>query len=168
MLSKIFGLAAFLISTATAAAGSQPGQFSVAGVGFSAPPGWSVEPINQGVLLMAPLPERNWQANIFVEPRIDHENRPLENALDDLVPNLKARKAGFKEIARTLKKTRSGLTYAVLEYSHHSQGANLREWEVVVGLPGTTRVFVMCSSEESLVGKYQSVFDGFLEAMGSG
>lgn len=166
MLSKILALASLLFGGVAAAAGLQTGQFAIAGVAFSAPPGWSVEPINEGVLLMAPLPEKNWQANIFVEPRTDNENRALDKALDDLVPNLKAQKAGFKELGRSLKKTRSGLSYSVLEYSHHSQGSQLREWEAVVGLRGTTRVFVMCSSEESLVGKYQPLFSAFLEAMG--
>lgn len=140
-------------------------RFNVGGVSFSVPRNWTREDVSGGTLLMAPTTEKDWQANIFVEPRVDREHRTLEQAINDLVPNLKSRKVGFKELSRSIKRTSSGLEYALLEYSHSSQGVPLVDSEAVVALPGNIRVFVLLSTEQSLRAKYGPVFDAFLEAM---
>src|SRR5437879_4796109 len=121
-----------------------------AGHEFTVPSGWTTEKASGGasgsLLLLAPQIEDNWQANVFLEARVDQEKRSLEQSLADLAPNLKVRKAQFTELSRKTGKLPGGIEYGLLEYSCTQQGTNLREWEVVVELAGGNRLFILASS----------------------
>jgi hypothetical protein len=136
-----------------------------AGREFAVPPGWTTEQAAGGLLLMAPHPEGGWQANVFLESRQDQENRSLEQALADISPNLKARKQQFIELSRRIDKNPNGIQYGLLEYSCTDQGTGLREWEVVIELANSKRLFVLASSSASLWDKYQPLFKSLLDSL---
>jgi hypothetical protein len=134
---------------------------------FTPPGAWSVEDIakQSGVLILAPSVEANWQANIFLELREDKENRALDRALIDVSGNLKSRKSQYRELSRSVKKTARGVPYGLLEYSHQNGGTELLEWEVIVPLQGTTRLFVLASTAKSVSPKYLPAFQAFLDSL---
>ena len=81
---------------------------------------------------MAPDIENNWQANLFLETREDAGGRTLEQALADLVPNLKDRKKQFREVRRKVEKHSGGFRIGTIEYTCADQGTALTEWEIVI------------------------------------
>jgi DcrB len=136
-----------------------------AGREFTVPSGWTTEEAAGGLLLLAPRPEAGWQANVFLEVRVDRERRSLEQGLADLAPNLRARKSQFTELSRKTGKLPSGLDYALLEYSCTQQGTALRQWDVVVELADSKRLIILASSAESRWDKYQPLFRSFLDSV---
>jgi hypothetical protein len=143
---------------------SQPHISRFAGLEFAVPPGWSRNEASGGLLLLAPQIEDNWQANIFLEARLDREMRSLEQAFIDLVPNLTARKTQFVELGRKTDRLPGGFECGILEYSCAQQGAALREWQVIVVLPGGKRLFILASSPASRWDKYRPLFKSMLDS----
>ncbi len=165
MNSKVLAaLMAVCISLASCIVGAAE-TVSVAGIKFSVPQGWSKEEVSGGVLLLAPDQENNWQANIFIELRVDREHRPLDKAISDLAPNIKSRKAKYAELNRGVRSLPNGISYGILEYSHDHQGTRLIDAEAIVENNGASRVMVLLSSEAGLIGKYKPVFLDFLGSM---
>jgi hypothetical protein len=159
-------------SPATPTTNPQDGQTSVPstkqrffGLEFAVPTGWTAEQASGGLLLMAPQVEDGWQANVFLEKRVDQDKRSLEQALDELATNLKARKVGFVESNRKVDMLPSRLEYGLLEYSCTQQGTLLSEWEVIVILPSGERLFVLASSPSSRWNKYQPLFRSLLDSL---
>jgi len=136
-----------------------------AGHEFAVPAGWTTEQTAGGLLLMATQVEDGWQANVFLEERVDREGRSLEQSLADLAPNLKARKPQFKEVSRKIDKLPGGIAYGLLEYSCTQQGTSLREWEVVAKLEGGKRLFILASSSSSRWDKYQPLLRSLLGSL---
>jgi hypothetical protein len=110
--------------------------------------------------------EAGWQASIFVEVRVDRDRRPLSQGVDDLAPNLRARKPNFREVRREFGELPSGLRYGRLEYACSNEGTPLTEWEVVVELGGRDRIFVSASAASATWGRYQPVFRSFIHSIG--
>jgi len=132
---------------------------------FVLPNGWTKENASGGLLLMAPEIENNWQANLFLECRDDPEGRPMEQALADVVPNLKDRKKQFREVSRKVEKHLGGFQTAILEYTCADQGTALTEWEIVIDAGDKKRLFVLASSATASWAKYQPVFQRFVESL---
>lgn len=143
-----------------------PQQF--AGVAFVAPPGWSSERLEGGLLLLAPEIEAGWQANLFLELREDEEARSLEEGMADLVPNLEARKQHFQEISRRIERQPGGLRFGRIKYTCANQGTALTEWEVIIPLEGRKRLFVLASSASARWSRYQPAFQQFIESLRTG
>ncbi len=147
-------------------AGSQKdARIELGGVSFAVPTGWSSEHISGGILLLAPQAEKGWQANIFLEHVTDRANRSLDQILTDLIPNLAARKPGFKELGHSVEHHPTGLELASVEYLNQSENTALREREIMIELPGSERLFIVLSSEAGLFSKYQAAFADFLASM---
>jgi hypothetical protein len=139
-----------------------------AGVELVVPSGWTSEQVGQGLLIMAPEIEAEWQANLLLEVRQDGEARSLEQALADLVPSLTARKQQFRESSRGVESSRSGLRYGRLQYTCAAQRTKLTEWEIVIELEENKRLFVLASSATAVWGKYKPVFHSFVESLRKG
>ncbi|MDR1190673.1 MAG: hypothetical protein LBK60_03275 [Verrucomicrobiales bacterium] len=169
LLKHFFNSFLLTIAVISAAQAQTPSQIlRDAGVMFTPPGAWAVEDLAKlnGVLMLAPSVEANWQANIFLELREDKENRTLERSLADVSGNLKSRKNQYRELSRSVKRTARGVPYALLEYSQHpNSGPELLEWEVIVPLQGTTRLFVYASTAKSVSPKYLPVFQAFLDSL---
>ncbi len=127
---------------------------------FSYPQNWSVEHIAQmnGFLLMAPNQEENWQANMFFEIRVDRENRTIEKAVNDLIPNLRSRKSDFKLVRVSDITLQNGHIAKRIEYTHKKPGVALTEWEVLIPMSDNKLLFVIAATATQLKGRYQPSF----------
>ena len=132
---------------------------------FELPDRWTKEDAAGGLLLMAPEIENDWQANLFLEFRKDAGGRTLEQALADVVPNLKDRKKQFREVSRKVERHSGGFQVATLEYTCTDQGTALTEWEIVIEADGKRRLFVLASSASASWAKYQPVFQKFVGSL---
>ena len=121
---------------------------------FVLPKGWTKENAAGGLLLMAPEIENNWQANLFLEFRDDPEERTVEQALADVVPNLRDRKKRFREVSRKAEMHPGGFQIATSEYTCADEGAALTEWEIVIRADTKKRLFVLASSASASWAKY--------------
>ena len=136
-----------------------------AGIEFEPPPGWTTEDIQGGLLLLASEIEGGWQANLFLEVRDDPDARSLEQAIDELVPNLRASKQGFREVSRTIETHPNGFRIARVEFTCVNQETAITEWEIVIELGQEKRLFVLASSASGLWGKYQPIFERFIKSL---
>ena len=136
-----------------------------AGIDFILPPGWTAQGQSDGLLLLAPDVENDWQANVFLELLRDRERRNLEQALNDLVPNLKSRKNQFRESSREMRTLPSGLRCATLEYTQTYQGTALTDQETIIEFDGDARFFVYTSTATSLRAKYQPIFRSLVDSL---
>ena len=132
---------------------------------FVVPHGWKKETLDSGMLLTAPDVEVNWQANIFLELRSDSHGRTLEEAMADLVPNLKANKGGFKEVSRQVWKHPEGFEIGVIQYTSNNEGTPLTEQEIIIDGKDNQRLFVLTSAASATWGKYQPIFDKFIASL---
>ncbi len=136
------------------------------GVEFVMPAGWTKESVGDGLLLTTPEIKNNWQANLFLEVREDAKSRPLEQALADLVPNLKERKESFREVSRKVENHSIGFRFGRIEYTCSEKGGTaLTEWEIVIELDGKKRLFVLASSASAAWDKYQPLFQEFVASL---
>ncbi|MCA9029946.1 MAG: hypothetical protein KDA69_21270 [Planctomycetaceae bacterium] len=136
---------------------------------YDVPYGWSGEVLDTedgaGILLLAPDIEANWQANIFVEVRVDLEHRKLADSLDDLVPNLRANKPDFRLISTDIFWNRNEVEIGRIEYSGDSEGTALTEWELVIPFDSEFKFFIMASAATECWPKYRHVFLKFAESV---
>lgn len=132
---------------------------------FRHPVGWSVEPLNNGVLLMAPDQEADWQANLYFEPGSDPEARSMADALNDYSASLQTAKADFKLI-RIDSLTTDTLSAGRIVYRHTDSGTPLIGWELIVPPPnGNNRLFITAATAESLQDKYLPVFEAVVKSV---
>jgi len=129
---------------------------SQGGYSFEYPPTWSVEaiPDANGLLVMCPTVEADWQANVFFELRSDPGNRPVGKMLEDLIPNLKKEKTGFVLVSLTVMKHPSGLEAGRIDYTHSSDATGLNDSETVIVLEENKLLFVLTSTASSVKHKY--------------
>lgn len=132
---------------------------------YECPPGWSEEAVQGGTLLLAPDPEQDWQANIFIETRKDELSRDLQTAMLDHLESLRQTKKITKVLGTNVATLSHGVTGAVIQYLHESDGMVLREREVMVPLDGGVVAFVLTSTIETLASKYDPIFDRFLSTL---
>ena len=132
---------------------------------FMLPDSWMKENAGGGMLLMAPNIENNWQANLFLEFRDDTEGRTVDQALADVVANLKDRKKQFREVSRNVEKHSGGFQIGSLEYTCADQVTPLTEWEIVIEASKKKRLFILASSASASWAKYQPVFQRFIASL---
>ena len=132
---------------------------------YERPPGWSEETAQGGTLLLAPDFEQDWQANIFIETRKDELSRDLQTAMRDHLASLRQQKKITKVLGTNVVTLSHGVTGAVIQYTHESDGMILREREVLVPLENGIVGFVLTSTVETLASKYDPIFDRFLATL---
>lgn len=137
------------------------------GYSFQYPSEWSVEyvPELNGILVMCPDIEVDWQANIFFEIRRDDENRSPNEALEDLLPNVKAHKRDFRLIGRGVARAPTGLEKAWLEYTHVFDGTVLSETETLVFLESDKVLFATRSTALQVDAKYQPTLKRIVDSI---
>lgn len=137
------------------------------GIHFSYPSGWVVEevPDMNGVLVMNPAIEKNWQANVFFEVSEDLAGRELESALSDLVRGLTRTKTTFRMRNQEVLVHETGKRIGRLEYSNIQMNTPLVSWEVIVPMSGQKNLFITATSEASLWPKYQQTFSRILGSL---
>jgi hypothetical protein len=141
------------------------GLFKLGEVEFSVPDTWTKEVVGNGILLMAPNTENNWQANLFLEFREDSEGRTLEQGLADLVANLSRRKKQFREVSRKVETNANGLSIAHVTYTCVVQQTALTHWEIIAQIDSKKRFFVLASSASTSLENYQPVFERFISSL---
>ena len=132
---------------------------------YALPNGWTKENAGGGQLLLAPDIENNWQANLFLQYRDDPDERSLEEAQADMVPNLKDRKKEFHEVSRKVEKHPGGFQIGTLEYTCADQGTPLTEWEIIIDAGDMKRLFVLASSATASWAKHKPMFQEFVESL---
>jgi hypothetical protein len=132
---------------------------------YERPAGWSEETVQGGTLLLAPELEQDWQANIFIETLKDELSRDLETAMQDHLASVKQAKKITKVLVTKVVTLSHGVTGAVIQYLHESDGMVLRDREVMVPLGGDAVGFVLTSTVETLAPKYDPIFDRFLSTL---
>jgi hypothetical protein len=138
------------------------------GIQLEHPADWAVEELAvQNVLLvMSPIVEADWQANVFLELRTDLDpEEPIESRLDALVTNLAQHKEAFalKSSQRVIHP--SGLEGGELVYTHVTQGVPLTDRELILWLPGGQTLFVTGSAVTALWDKYEADLDVVLTSV---
>jgi hypothetical protein len=130
------------------------------GYSFQHPPTWLVEviPDVNGILVMCPTIEADWQANAFFELRSDSGNRSVAKMLEDLVLNLKKEKSGFALLSSDVFTHPSGLQAGRIEYTHNSDGTKLYDCETVIVIEDNNILFVLTSTASSVKQKYDPIF----------
>lgn len=132
---------------------------------FHYPPGWTVETVNEGTLLLAPAAEGDWQTNLYFETGSDPESRDLSQALEDLASNLPASKSDFQLMGIDTVPTASS-SAGRITYTHTSSGTKLLSWEVIVpSAAGTNRLFVTAATADGLKEKYIPIFEEILKSL---
>lgn len=134
---------------------------------YQVPPEWSGEILEEapGILLLAPEPEADWQANIFVELRTDKEGRELSAALDDLNSNLQTHKPGFRLHDKQVLTNRAGVQMGRVEYSAESEGTPLTEWELAIPFYDDQWFFILASAASDCWPKYRALFSDFVDSI---
>lgn len=132
---------------------------------YERPSGWSEEAVQGGTLLLAPDPEQDWQANIFIETRKNEISRDLQAAMLDHLASLRQTKRITKVLGTDVVTLSVGVTAAVIKYLHESDGTILREREVMVPVGTGFVIFVLTSTAEALADKYDPIFDRFLSTL---
>ena len=130
------------------------------GYSFQHPPKWSVEtiPDGDGILVMCPTIEADWQANLFFELYSDSGNRSVGKMLEDYIPNLKKEKSGFTLVSSSVVTHPSGLEAGRIEYTHNLDGTKLYDCETVLVLENNKILFVLTSTASSVKHKYNPTF----------
>lgn len=142
---------------------------SLDGVSFAAPSDWSSERLtpDDGLLLTAPALEDQWPANVFFEERADlnKRRRSLEQVVDDLIPNLRARKARFELKEKRVLTHPDGFQYGRVSYTAESEETALGEWEVVIPLGESRHLFVLMSAAQNEWTAYEPVFAEIIDSI---
>lgn len=136
-------------------------------VKFEIPQGWETEYLDemQGLLVLCPDFEGDWQANLFFELRKDEVFRDLPECVKELESNLKIQKTGFQLIAMDTHLHGTGFPYGMIEYNAASEGVRLHEQHLLVPLRVRDFLFVLFSSAESKWTQYRPVFEHVLGSL---
>jgi len=134
---------------------------------FEYPSSWSAEavPNMNGLLVMCPVVEADWQANVFFELRMDPDNRSVSKVLEDLIPNLAKQKTGFKLVTSSVTTHSSGLQSGRIEYTHNSNGTELNDCETIILLEKGNLLFVLTSTASSVKRKYQPTLQKIVDSV---
>lgn len=139
------------------------------GVRFESPIGWSSERVaeNNGLLLMAPVIEDQWQTNAFFEVRSDLNNqaRNLTQVLDDLIPNLKTQKSKFALKEKEVLSHANNFQYGRIWYTAEKEETPLEEWEIVVPLGNGKYLFALMSAAQSEWPEYEAEFIKIIDSI---
>jgi hypothetical protein len=127
------------------------------GIQFEHASDWTLEEIpSQNVLLvMSPVVEANWQANVFIEVRTDQAPADVQSRLDALLEELPNYKQSFSLIRAQPVSHSSGLQAGEIVYTHVTDGVPLRESELIIWLDEGRTLFVTGSAVASLWQKYE-------------
>ena len=131
------------------------------------PSSWQSEMLNdgEGLLVLNPIPEKDWQANVFFEFRTDSENRTLQQSLNDLSETFKEEKKNFRRIFADEFELDNGFNVGRLEYTHQIDQIQLHSWELIIRFSGETRLFVAASAESSLWERDRQVFERLIQSI---
>lgn len=133
---------------------------------FSYPETWIVEqvPDMNGVLLIAPYEEANWQANMFFEIVIDSKNRGLTRFVAETIPHIRERKKNFRLLRSYEAELPTGARAGIFEYTHFFD-AELIEWEAMVEIEEDSYLMILASTATVVQDKYQPVFESVLNSI---
>jgi hypothetical protein len=138
-------------------------------IDFARPANWSMEKVQGGTLLRAPVEEMGWQANIFVETRVNDDWQLIDAGLKKTSAELAKRHQNYREISRDSGLLPSGLRHHRLTYTSTNEGTPLTQWEVLIELEGDPEyhfvLFILASAATAVWGKYQPVFESFLQSV---
>lgn len=136
-------------------------------INYAVPQGWSSESLGpgQGVLLLASDIEADWQANLFLEIRQDHERRSLPQTLEDLGKNLKDMKLGFRLISAEEFRNANEMKMARIEYTAETDGVPLTEWKIAIQLSLVEKLHILASSATECWPKYKPIFEAFVNSI---
>ncbi|MBW2275524.1 MAG: hypothetical protein JRG96_19865 [Deltaproteobacteria bacterium] len=131
------------------------------------PATWEAELISDmnGLLLVDPQIEQDWQASVFLELLRDDEDRPIDVAMADLLEAQQEEHAGFHLRRRELREHVSGHPFGLIEFDSLTDGMPLTQWLAVLATSGRERLFVTAASERSLWAKYEPVFDAVMSSI---
>jgi hypothetical protein len=131
------------------------------------PATWEVEILNDtnGLLLMDPRVEMDWQASILLELRRDEQDRPLDVAMTDLCAAQQEEHVGFDLRRQELREHPTGQSYWLLEFDSLTDGMPLTQRLILLATSGRGRLFVTAASERSLWPKYEPVFDAVMNSI---
>lgn len=134
---------------------------------FSYPSTWAVEAVPEmnGVLLLAPDIEHDWQANMFFEWGLRHPSHSAERMLSDLATEISTRKPDYVYRSSGITTLGSGLEAGVLEYDHTNEGTPLIDREVLIPARDARMLFVTASTAKAAARKYQPIFDRVLNSV---
>jgi hypothetical protein len=138
------------------------------GIDIPYPKGWSARELSQldGLLIICPTTDADWQANVFVELRPVAHKRSLSDSLDSLAKELKERKHGFVQLDKRIATHPRGFEYGVIDYTCKDvTGLALLEHEVILPLSGDRRLYLLFSTAEAVKEKYEPIFEQMLEAL---
>jgi hypothetical protein len=142
---------------------------------FRHPTGWHVEPLSQidGLLVVDPLVERSWRANVFFEllPRVmQHDPDRRLRRIED---NLRSIKTAFHcrrrlEIDGPLAHHHANAwkrPVRLIEYDAMEDGVALTQWEGVWPLPAKQDLVITAASECTLWPKYAPIFESLIRSL---
>ncbi len=131
------------------------------------PATWEVEILSDtnGLLLVDPQIENDWQASVSLELRRDEEGRSLDVAMADLCAAQREEHAGFHLRRQELREHASGNPFGLIEFDSLTDGMPLTQWLIVLATAGRERLFVTAASERTLWKKYEPVFDAVMSSI---
>ena len=131
------------------------------------PASWEVETLHDmnGLLLVDPQIENDWQASVLFELLRDEEGRSLEVAMADLCAAQQEEHAGFFLRRQELREHLPGHPYGLIEFDSLTDGMALTQWLILLPTSGRERLFVTAASERSLWEKYEPVFDAVMSSI---
>ena len=131
------------------------------------PATWEVEVLSDlnGLLLVDPHIENDWQASVSLELRRDEEGRSLEVAMADLCKAQRKEQTGFHLRRQELREHSPGSPFGLIEFDSLVDGLPLTQWIIVLPLSDRGRLFVNATAEQSLWHKYEPVFDAVMSSI---
>ena len=131
------------------------------------PAAWEVEILSDlnGLLLVDPQIENDWQASISLELRRDEQGRSLEVAMADLCKAQRKEQAGFHLRRKEVKEHAAGGPLGLIEFDSLVDGMPLTQLIAVLPTSDRVRLFVNATAEQSLWEKYEPVFDAVMSSI---
>jgi len=138
------------------------------GLNIPYPRDWSARELSllNGLLIVCPTTESDWQANVFVELRSEGRGKATSDLVDSRIKELKERKRNFKLVDQRVSQHPRGFECGVIDYTCDDVGgAHLTEHQVIVRLPDERRLYLLFSTADSNKQKYEPIFEQMLDAL---